>query len=60
MSAMIFSLVPWAVSRGKPACCSGRKGNTNHKRGRRPGPQAVPDNRLTNNLILTKLESLPS
>jgi uncharacterized protein YehS (DUF1456 family) len=31
-------------------------GLINHKRGKRPGPQPVPDNRLTNNLILTKLK----
>ena len=31
-------------------------GLINHKRGKRPGPQPVPDNRLTNNLIATKLK----
>lgn len=31
-------------------------GLINHKRGRRPGPPPVPENRLTNNLIATKLK----
>ena len=31
-------------------------GLINHKRGKRPGPQPVPENRLTNNLIATKLK----
>ena len=31
-------------------------GLINHKRGKRPGPSPVPENRLTNNLIATKLK----
>ena len=31
-------------------------GLINHKRGKRPGPPPVPENRLTNNLIATKLK----
>ena len=31
-------------------------GLINHKRGKRPGPAPVPENRLTNNLIATKLK----
>jgi len=31
-------------------------GLINHKRGKLPGPQPVPDNQLTNNLIATKLK----
>jgi len=31
-------------------------GLINHKRGKRPGPPAVAENRLTNNLIATKLK----
>ena len=31
-------------------------GLINHKRGRRPGPPPVPESRLTNNLIATKLK----
>lgn len=31
-------------------------GLINHRRGRRPGPLPVPENRLTNNMIATKLK----
>jgi uncharacterized protein YehS (DUF1456 family) len=31
-------------------------GLINHRRGKRPGPQPVPENRLNNNLIATKLK----
>jgi uncharacterized protein YehS (DUF1456 family) len=31
-------------------------GLINHKRGKKPGPAPVPENRLTNNLIVTKLK----
>jgi len=31
-------------------------GLINHKRGKRPGPQPVPEKRLNNNLIVTKLK----